>query len=320
MTTVPPGWLSRCLLAGSLLAIALLPPGVLAGAAGQAPNGMRPQVASDETTRWRADREAQLRAENGWLSVAGLFFPQPGVNSMGSAPGSQILLPRDAAPARLGTVTLRDGRISFEIIEPIGVMLNGRPALTGDLRPASPAEGRPPDVLKVGRLTLQVHVSGTRQAIRLRDPENPVRTTFTGLRWFPVDPAWRLEAEFVPFSSPRRVTTLNVLGDELEVASPGVVRFTIGGQPITLLAFEEGRKLWFVFTDATAGVTTYKAARFLYADPPKDGRVLLDFNRAENPPCAYNPFTTCPLPPRENRVALAITAGERDYPNRYQPR
>ena len=88
VTTVPPGWLSRCLLAGSLLAIALLPPGVLAGAAGQAPNGTRPQVASDETTRWRADREAQLRAENGWLSVAGLFFPQPGVNSMGSAPGS----------------------------------------------------------------------------------------------------------------------------------------------------------------------------------------------------------------------------------------
>nr|MCU0256104.1 DUF1684 domain-containing protein [Vicinamibacterales bacterium] len=181
--------------------------------------------------------------------------------------------------------------------------------------------GRPAaDLLRVGRLTLAAHRSGPRLAVRLRDPEGPVRATFTGVRWFPIDAAWRVTADFVPHPAPRRVTIVNVLGDELEVTSPGTVQFTVAGQAASLLAFEEGRRLWFVFTDATAGKTTYKAARMLYADPPRNGKVVLDFNRAENPPCAYNPFTTCPLPPRENRLALAVTAGERDYPNRWQPR
>ena len=198
--------------------------------------------------------------------------------------------------------------------------LNGQPARPGALPPAAADPARPADVLRIGRLALQAHRSGPRLAVRLRDPDHPVRTTFTGLRWYAPDPAWVVTADFVPYATARRVTLLNVLGDELQVASPGVVKFSVGGQALSLVAFEENGKLWFVFTDTTAGNGTYRAARFLYADPPRQGKVLLDFNRAENPPCAYNPFTTCPLPPRENRLPIPVTAGERDYPNRWQPR
>lgn len=276
--------------------------------------------AADDLAKWRAGQEAKLRAPEGYLSIAGLFFLAPGVNTLGSAPASHIVLPADVAPPRLGTVTVREGTVRFEITAGVEATLNGQAASEGELRLASADPERPADVLRIGRLALQLHRSGPRVALRLRDPDHPVRTTFTGMRWYAADPAWTLTADFVAYPSPRRVTILNVLGDELDVSSPGVARFKVGEQALSLTAFDEGGKLWFVFTDATAGQGTYKAARFLYADPPRNGKVTLDFNRAENPPCAYNPFTTCPLPPRENRLPLPVTAGERDYPNRWQPR
>lgn len=287
-------------------------------AQGRSPGRAAPPA--DDLARWRASQEEKLRAPEGWLSIAGLFFLAPGPNTVGSEPSSQVRLPVDAAPPRVGTLSLREGRIGFELAPAVEATLNGQPARTGELRPAAAGPARPADVLRIGRLALQVHRSGPRLAVRLRDPDHPVRTTFTGLRWYAPDPAWSVTADFVPYATPRRVALLNVLGDELEVASPGVVKFTAGGQALSLVAFEENGKLWFVFTDTTAGEGTYKAARFLYADPPRNGKVTLDFNRAENPPCAYNPFTTCPLPPRENRLPIAVTAGERDYPNRWQPR
>lgn len=302
------------------LAIPLAAVCAVAGLAGQARTPPRAAAPLEDTAKWRTELEAKLRADDGWLSVAGLFLLSPGPNSVGSAADSQIVLPGDAAPARVGAITLREGQVSFQAAAGVEAVLNGQPASSGELRPASAEEKRPADVLRVGRLSLQVHRSGPRLAIRLRDPEGPVRTTFTGMRWYPVDPAWRVTADFVTRAAPRRVSILNILGDELELESPGVAHFRIGGEAVSLTALLEGGRLWFVFTDATAGQGTYKAARFLYADAPRNGKVVLDFNRAENPPCAYNPFTTCPLPPKENRLALAVTAGERDYPNRWQPR
>lgn len=300
-----------------LLSLALAVLASLAALNGQARSARQPSLA-DETAKWRAEVETKLRAETGWLSVAGLFFLHPGENTIGSGAQNHVVLPRDAAPARAGTITLREGRVSFQTAGEVSATLNGEPATSGELRPAVP--DRPADVLGIGRLALQVHRSGARLALRLRDPDGPVRATFTGMRWYPVDAAWRLTGEFVPHAAPRRVPLVNVLGDELEVASPGLVTFSVGGQTVSLTAFEEAGRLWFVFTDVTAGKGTYKAARFLYADAPRNGRVVLDFNRAENPPCAYNPFTTCPLPPKENRLPFAVPAGERDYPNRWQPR
>lgn len=306
------------------LALALAVGAATAGSTSPAAEQRTPRPAlqgwQQELEAWRKAHDADLRREDGWLSVAGLFFLKPGPNVFGGGGDHDIALPRDAMPERAGVITLKEGRVFFEVAERVEATLNGTPATSGELLPAVMVPARPADVLQVGRVALLVHRSGPRLAIRVRDPQSPVRTTFTGSRWFPPEARWRVTAQFVAHPTPRAVTIVNILGDEVTLESPGTVRFTLDGQAHALTALTEGERLWFVFTDATAGKDTYKASRFLYAAPPRDGRVLLDFNRAENPPCAYNPFTTCPLPPRENRLAIAVTAGEKDYPNRWQPR
>ena len=295
----------------------------LDASAGQASTRGQPVPAttySAEIAQWRAEYDADLKQEDGWLSVAGLFFLKPGANEFGSGASADIVLPKEAAPERAGTLTLKEGRVFFVLAEGVDATLNGQPAGGGELRPGSAEPRRRADVLRVGRLSLMVHRSGPRLGIRLRDPEGPVRRTFTATRWFRADRRWRVAGTFVPFDTPRPVRIVNILGDEAELSSPGMVRFTWDGKPRSLLALTEGERFWFIFTDQTAGVSTYKAARFLYASKPVKGRVELDFNKAYNPPCAYNPFTTCPLPPKENRLDFAVDAGERLYPSRWEPR
>lgn len=308
--------------AGASVAAALtLGPVTVAGAGQPArPDAPAGAAYAAGITTWRSDYETDLRREDGWLSVAGLFFLAPGPNAFGSGPSNDIVLPGGAAPERAGTLTLKDGRVFVELTANVEGALNGQPVTRGELRPASADPRRAADVLRFGRLSLLLHRSGSRLAVRLRDPDGPVRRTFTGTRWFPVDRRWRLVATFVPFDAPRSVRIVNILGDEVELKSPGTVRFRWGGQPRSLLALSDGDELWFVFSDKTAGTSTYEAARFLYAPQPVNGQVVLDFNKAYNPPCAYNPFTTCPLPPRENRLDIAVTAGEKAYPSRWEPR
>ena len=269
---------------------------------------------TDAVEKWRRDYETELRAEDGYLSVAGLFFLEPGENTFGAGPGHRIVLPQGSTPKSAGVFELKDGRVFARLAEGVSATLNGQPVRDAELRPASADPPRGPDLLRIGRLTLLAHRSGSRLAIRLRDPEHAIRREFTGTRWFPVDARWRIVASLVAYDAPRPVTVLNTVGDEVTLQSPGEVEFTVAGQRLRMQAVSEsGGRLWFIFTDATAGRTTYKAARFLYADAPSGGKVVLDFNRAHNPACAYNPFTTCPYPPRQNRLAVAIDAGERDY-------
>lgn len=277
----------------------------------------RPLVAesyADAIEKWRRDYEASLRAEDGYLSVAGLYFLEVGDNTFGSAAGNDIVLPAGAAPARAGVFTVRDGRVKVALAAGVAATVNGVAAGEAELRPASAAPARAADLLHIGRLTLLVHLSGARMAIRLRDPEHAIRRGFTGTRWFPIAAHWRVDGVFVPYATPREVTVPNSMGDEVTLSVPGEVAFSIAGVHHRMQAVAEADgRLWFIFTDATAGRTTYKAARFLYADPPRDGRVVLDFNQAHNPACAYNPFTTCPYPPPQNRLTVAVEAGERDY-------
>jgi uncharacterized protein (DUF1684 family) len=159
-----------------------------------------------------------------------------------------------------------------------------------------------------------VHKSGERFAIRLRDHDSPIRKAFTNLRWFPVDADYRVTARFVPYDSPKPVSMLNVLGDIERFFSPGYAVFTLHGQELRLepVISKQGH-LFFVFRDGTSGRETYGAARFLYADGTQNGHVILDFNKAYNPPCAFNPHTTCPLPPEDNRLTVRIEAGELNY-------
>lgn len=266
-----------------------------------------------EVARFRAAHEAKLRAEDGYLAVAGLFFLRDGDNAFGTDPGNDIVLPAGTAAAHSGRFHVSDRQVRVHVTDGVAT-LNGAPVQAGDMQPASSEPPRPADQLRVGRLTLLVHRSGDRLAIRLRDPENPVRTGFPGLRWYDVDPRYRVVGRLTRWPSARPMEIVNILGDTLSLPNPGLVEFVVGERRFEMAPVQEpDGRLWFIFTDATAGKTTYKASRFLYTDPPAGDRVILDFNRAEQPPCAYNPWTTCPLPPPQNRLPIPIEAGERLY-------
>jgi uncharacterized protein len=253
---------------------------------------------------WRQEREKKLRAEDGWLAVAGLFWLREGDNRVGSGADNEVVLPADAAPARAGTLVLHDGRVMFRAAPGLEAASVGAER---ELKPDSK------DVVTLGRLRLSVIERSGRYGLRVRDPENARRRGFAGLAWYPVDSTYRVEARFVPAPAPRSLEIVNVLGDLLKMPSPGHVEFTLQGRALRLEpVLEEGSpELFFIFRDTTAGRETYPAGRYLYAQPPQEGRVTLDFNKAYSPPCAFTDFATCPLPPQGNRLPIAVRAGEK---------
>jgi uncharacterized protein (DUF1684 family) len=256
---------------------------------------------------WRAAAEAELRAPEGWLSVAGLFWLQPGQNRMGSDPTLEVVLPADAAPALVATLRLEADQVWLEDGAEF-VRVNGEPPPDRALRPSTHAT---PDRLTVGRLALQLHASAGRLGIRVRDPEHPARRDFAGRQWFAAQDAYCVPAQFLPYTPPRPTTIATHDGEQTTMNIVGVAQFTLNGEQLQLEAFQRGDgKLFFVFRDATSGVSTYGAARFLIAEPPVGDQVVLDFNRAVSPPCAFTHFATCPLPPPQNRLSVAIPAGE----------
>lgn len=261
---------------------------------------------------WRQQREARLKADDGWLAVAGLFWLDEGPNRFGSGPDNAIVLPAGAAPPVAGTFELRQGRVGVRVEPGVAVTAAGQPVTAMELRSDEPG---PPDVLKLGRLSLQVIVRGGRYGIRMRDPESEARRGFAGLRWFPIRDDLRFEARFVQWPSPRTIPIPNVLGQVNDLPSPGYVEFTVEGRRLRLEPVIEepgAEELFFIFRDQTAGQETYPAGRFLYAAMPKDGVVVLDFNKAYSPPCAFTAYATCPLPPPQNRLPVRIEAGEKN--------
>jgi uncharacterized protein len=258
------------------------------------------------TESWRATRAKDLQSPTGWLTVSGLFFLKPGANVVGSDPASDIALPAGGAPARVGILTREPAKVWFEPAPGADVKINNA-LVPGKIELARANR------LTAGRVTFFLHESGDRLAVRVRDPESPLLKTFSGLNWFPVRASWRIAGKFVPYDAPKPVIVQNVLGDLERFVSPGEVTFNVNGTPVKLQPVRSGQRLWFIFADATAGRETYRI-RFLYADAPAaDGTVVLDFNRAYNPPCAYNPYTTCPRPPAENFLKVRIEAGEKLY-------
>jgi uncharacterized protein (DUF1684 family) len=262
-----------------------------------------------DVEQWRAQRENRLRADDGWLSLVGLFWLRPGENRVGSAPDSQIRLP-EGAPAHVGAFILEGNKILFRTNPGVSVYSAGRAVTMLEMRPDNPG---PADVVSVGDLSMLVIKRGHRFGVRLRDKNSKFRKEFRGCRWFPVDEAYRVEGSFVPYHPPKQVPILNILGDTEYHTSPGYVRFRIAGRECRLEPVLDNGRLWFIFRDQTSGKETYAAGRFLYADPPREGRVILDFNKAYNPPCAFNPYTTCPVPPKQNRLPVPVRAGEKTY-------
>jgi uncharacterized protein (DUF1684 family) len=213
-----------------------------------------------------------------------------------------------ATPASLGTFVLaNDGHVSVRLAPNVTVkLLDGKAFTGGPIK--SDGEG-PPDRLVLGDVQVWVHESGKRRALRIRDKHSPLRQSFTGMKWYPIDPAYRVEATYAPFEKPKAFSIPNLLGDIDRMSAPGQVTFTLNGTQFHLTPFIDEDELWFVFRDLTSGETTYPAARFLYTSLPKDGKVMVDFNRAENPPCAFNPYASCPLPPPEYRLKVRVEAG-----------
>jgi hypothetical protein len=251
-------------------------------------------------------------AEDGWLSLIGRDWLSPGENTLGSAPGSTVLLPAWAAPAKAGLFLLEGTTVRFRPFPGSGLLLNGQPAVEAVLK--SDADGQP-DLLKAGRVTFYVIRRGARLGIRIKDAEAPTRKAFHGVPRYPVDPAWRVEADFIPYVPAQTRAIATVLGTSEPMTTPGLLRFKVGGREVTLepmVEDPEHPELFLIFKDTTSTQGTYPAGRFLYAAMPKNGKVVLDFNRAINPPCAFSNFATCPLPPKQNQLEIAITAGEKD--------
>lgn len=267
-------------------------------------------------TAWQQERLAGLLGQQGWLALVALHWLDDGEHRLGSAPGCDLVFPA-GAPAEIGTLSLHAGQPRLRVHPGVDARIAGRPlsdqVLRSDRDPKQPA-----DRVQIGeRFTFLVLARGDRLALRLYDRDSPARRSFTGIPSYPYDPALRVQGRFEAFASPRTVDHPTVLGTTQRAELPGVVVFTLAGQTLRLTPMLQhgprGDELLFVFRDRSSGGETYAGGRFLVAAPAVDGAVLLDFNRAHNPPCAFTPYATCPLPLPENRLPVAIAAGEQTW-------
>lgn len=304
---------------------------LLSACAGGGPEPIPVDAAEHEraVAAFAAARDAELRAPGSWLSLIGLHWLEPGETTVGSAPDNGIVLPAKAAP-RVGTVTLDPGGVRWRT-EP-GVMVTRGvdsvlAAEPGSGAIASGAEGDPavseadlsgaggsglPVTLRHGELSWLAIKRGDRWALRVRDDAGPAYEAFHGIQRFPTSLAWRFTARWVPHD--KTVSVPNVLGTVAEEPSPASLRFQVGDSTLALdvVGEPENDRYMLVFADGTSGVETYGGGRFLWVDgPDAQGRVVLDFNYAFNPPCAWTPFATCPLPTRDNRLPVRVEAGEK---------
>jgi uncharacterized protein (DUF1684 family) len=260
--------------------------------------------------KWRAKHEEDYRRD--FVTIAGLHPLKTGANTAGSAKGHDIVLPA-STPATLGRFVLRDTSVRFEPAPNSRVQLRDKPVSAPiDLRDD---RNREVDELVVGNVRLVVHVSGDKRSIRVRDPNGPLAKGFKGFTWFPIQEQYRVVGRLVRDPQPQQLKVLNTYSDVDEYTSEGVLEFSLQGQKLRLRPFTtRPKRFYIVFKDASSGKETYDAARFLYADLLDDGTTVLDFNQAYNPPCAFNPYTTCPIPLRENNLPVKILAGEKAYP------
>ena len=276
---------------------------------------------------WRVDREKRLSRPDGWLTLVGLDWIKPGANSLGTAASSSIRLPAQHAGTgaeRLGSLELQSSATHDLIV--LRPPSSGFPAGLRE-NDALPQEGpisfdpAHPTVLSSGSLKMIVIERGGRYAVRTKDSESPTRTHFRGLHWYAPDPRYVIRAHWTPYTSAHILHIPTVLGTTDQMATPGFVEFTMNGRIVhaePVLEEPNAQELFFILRDATARTTTDGAARFLYTSLPdhglaKPGTLLIDFNKLENPPCAFTPYATCPLPPPGNRLSVALPVGELRY-------
>jgi uncharacterized protein (DUF1684 family) len=267
-----------------------------------------------EIARWRTQRVERLRREDGWLTLVGLFWLEPGDNTIGSGPDNRVVLPPGKAPRRIGSLTLSRDAVTARLDPAAGVTADGKPVSTLVLDPDTAPNG--PTVLRRGPLSFYLISRGGRLGARVKDAESAARREFHGIENFPVDRRWRVLARFEPYPTGRTIPVPTILGTVENETTPGALVFEIGSRQFRLdPVLESGETdLFVIFGDQTNGKETYGGGRFLYASPPDaEGRTVLDFNKAYNPPCVFSPFATCPLPPAQNKLPIRVEAGEKSY-------
>jgi len=261
-----------------------------------------------EIQQWDQKRESRLKEETGWLNLAGLFWLKEKDNSFGLAKDNDIIFP--SGPEHTGILTLKDSVVTAKINPGIEVNANGNPVteiiLKDDYSDST-------TVLECGSLRWNVIKRTEGYAIRLRDLNAPLLKNFNGIERFPIDEAWKITAKFEKYNPPKKLIIPDIFGSTEEENSPGAVVFQVNGKTYRLDALDAGENMiWFIFADETSGEETYGAGRYLYTNKPDtNGNVILDFNKAYNPPCVFTKFATCPFPPKENFLKLKITAGEK---------
>ncbi|MEY2482933.1 MAG: uncharacterized protein QOK24_1461 [Verrucomicrobiota bacterium] len=261
--------------------------------------------------KWRSERETNLKKETGWLTVAGLFWLKNGINTVGAGENFDVRLTDNFKKGKFGEINFKDGAATLKVQSGVDAQSDGKSISTIDL--VSDEKGKPTEI-RVGTQTFYLIRREDRFGIRLKDGNSEARRNFKGLHWFPIDESYKVAARFEAFPEPKEVMVPNVLGGNFKMKSPGILKFTLKGkegslQPVT----EDDGTLFIIFGDGSNRNETYKSGRFLYADKPVNGEALLDFNKAENPPCAFTPFATCPLPPPQNKLEVEIKAGEKRY-------
>jgi uncharacterized protein len=266
-------------------------------------------AAVDSTYQTEIEQFRQKRNESlkrNWITLAGLFWLKPGTNTIGSGRDNDVVLPK--GPARLGTLELHGKDVTLRLNSGAQATIDDKPARP-ITRMAVDTTGNP-TLLSLGSLRITVIERSDKIGVRVKDTESPALKSFNGTEWFPTDPKLRVEAKWVPETG-KKIAISNVLGQTEQTEVPGEAVFTVNGKELHLQPIqEEPDSLFFIFSDATKG-ETYPGGRFLYTDMPKDGKVVLDFNKAYSPPCAFTAYATCPLAPKENRLPVRIEAGEK---------
>ncbi|HMM67588.1 MAG TPA: DUF1684 domain-containing protein [Dokdonella sp.] len=262
--------------------------------------------------QWRENRDAGLRKPDGWFSYAGAGIVNLGRSTIGSASDNTIVLPK--GPARIGTLTVnKAGTARFRVERGSGVLIDGKPA-RGKVILKDNADGATPTRVSIGDAWFYLVHMGDVIGWRFRDPDSPALKAFSGIEYFPIDPSWRIEADWQPFEPAHEIELVTIINTLEKAPVPGKATFERNGQQFNLQpVLEDDGRLLFIFADQTSGKETYGAGRMVYAQPAKDGKVVIDFNKAFNPPCSLSPHVVCPTAPPENRLRLRVDAGEKTY-------
>lgn len=274
------------------------------------PNGSPEYINSIK--KWREDRINRLKSESGWLNLAGLYWLKEGQNTFGSAKDNDIIFP-STAPEHIGILTLQDSSVTADINPGVEIYVDS--TRVNQLKLKDDLSDKP-TVLRYSSLRWNIINRNGKYGIRLRDLNAPLVKEFKGIDDYPINEKWKVKAKFESYPAPKVIAIPNILGSVENDTVEGHLVFQLEGKNYSLDPVSEGNEFFLIFADETNGEETYGAGRFLYANKPdSSGMTILDFNKAYNPPCAFTPYATCPLPPKQNYLHLKIIVGEKKYGN-----